>query len=204
MIENNLKNEMSRKLSKQAISQEVIIAPCKKLLSQVVLGVFQDNGLKNKLMVPLIKVIYITTGAGKVLKNDLELKRYIEAFSLIAGQKAVVTKAKKSVSAFMLREGDYNGVKVTLRKNKMYEFLDRLKTVYFARMPDFRGLDRKSFNGKSISIGIKRAHSVFPEVASVMNVYDFMFGLNINIVFNIADKDLQVQVLEKLGIPFKN
>lgn len=186
------------------ILENVIVTPCKELYKDVVGNIFKSDSLKNKMMVPRIEVVYITSGAGKVLKNDLDLKRYIEALTLISGQKAVVTKAKKSVAAFNLREGDANGIRVTLRKNRMYEFLDRLKSIYLARMPDFRGLDRSSFNGKSFSMGIHRAHTVFPEIASIMNVYDFQFGLNINIVFNIDSTNLQVKVLEQLGIPFKN
>lgn len=160
--------------------------------------------LSSVMMVPRIKCIYLSVGAGKFFKNSADMEKIQNAVSYIANQKAVLTKAKKSVAAFDVREGMKTGVKVSLRGKKMCEFLDRLKLIYLARLRDFRGLSSKSFNGKSFSLGVKDASLVFPEVIAKLNTYDFSFGMNITFVFNNDNNKLQKEVMEYLGLPFED
>lgn len=164
----------------------------------------EKHSFKNVMMVPQLKVIYLSVGAGKFFKNSADMQKIQDAVSYIATQKAVLTKAKKSVAAFDVREGMKTGVKVSLRGKKMFEFVDRLKLIYLARMRDFKGLSSKSFNGKSYSFGLKDSALVFPEVVSKLNTYDFSFGMNITFVFNIINNVLQKDFLESLGLPFED
>ncbi|WP_342262153.1 large ribosomal subunit protein uL5 [Alphaproteobacteria bacterium endosymbiont of Tiliacea citrago] len=162
------------------------------------------NSLKNIMMVPKIKAIYLSVGAGKFFKNSADMEKIQKSLSFIANQHAVLTTAKKSVAAFDVREGMKTGVKVTMRGKKMYEFIDRLKLIYLPRMRDFKGLSSKSFNGKSYSFGLKDSTLVFPEIIAKLNTYDFTFGMNITFVFNVANNNLQKNVLESFGLPFED
>lgn len=184
------------------IDQNFIIGSSKSLYQKAVINLKESENLSNDLMVPSIKVIHLSVGAGKFFKNSADMEKVQKALSLIAGQHAVMTVARKSVASFDVREGMKTGLKVTLRKDRMFEFLDRLKLIYLPRVRDFQGFDFSSFNGKSFSIGIKDAAAVFPEIISIMNTYDFTFGLNITMVFNIESNKLQAKVLQQLGFPF--
>lgn len=178
--------------------------PSQSLVNQINSEIKSKHSLKNIMMVPQFKVVYLSVGAGKFFKNSASMEKIQTALTYIAGQKAVMTKAKKSVASFDVREGMKTGVMVSLRGKKMFEFLDRLKLVYLPRMRDFKGLKPNSFNGKSYSFGLKDASLVFPELIAKLNTYDFSFGMNVTLVFNMSNKKLQREVIESIGLPFED
>ena len=155
---------------------------------------------KSLMQVPKIKKISINQGLGASV-NDKKLIQYgIDELSLITGQKAVATKAKTSISNFKLREGMPIGVKVTLRGNIMYEFLDRLISVALPRVRDFRGLNDKGFDGNgNYTLGVKE-QIIFPEIT--IDKINKVTGMNITIVIDSnSDKD-SFELLKAFGMPF--
>ena len=155
---------------------------------------------KSLMQVPKIKKISINQGLGASV-NDKKLIQYgIDELSLITGQKAVATKAKTSISNFKLREGMPIGVKVTLRGNIMYEFLDRLISVALPRVRDFRGLNDKGFDGNgNYTLGVKE-QIIFPEIS--IDKISKVTGMNITIVIDSnSDKD-SFELLKAFGMPF--
>ena len=158
-------------------------------------------GLKNLYMGPKINKIVINMGLGIDGNDNKVLKSCEEDLSKIAGQKPVVTKFKKSISNFKTRKGTQAGLKVTLRKNKMYEFIDRLVNIALPRIKDFRGLSDKGFDKfGNYSFGIKE-HIIFPEVN--FDKVEKIRGLDITIVIQSNDPDHSIQLLKKLNFPFK-
>lgn len=152
--------------------------------------------------VPKIIKVSLNQGIGKATQDKKIIEQSLKELSLIAGQKAVSTKARKSISNFSLREGMIIGSRVTLRSSRMYEFLDRLFTVALARVRDFRGVNDKSFDGRgNYSIGIQE-QIIFPEI-NVDNV-DNLRGLDITFV-TTAETDAEAyELLMLFGMPFKN
>ena len=157
-------------------------------------------GFNNLYMGPKIEKIVINMGLGLDGNDNKILKSCEEDLSKITGQKPVVTKFKKSVANFKTRKGSNAGLKVTLRKNKMYEFLDRLVNIALPRIKDFRGLSAKGFDkfGK-YTFGVKE-HIIFPEVS--FDRADKVRGLDIIIVISSKSKDHSFALLEKLKFPF--
>ncbi|MEI8194595.1 MAG: 50S ribosomal protein L5 [Phycisphaerae bacterium] len=156
--------------------------------------------IKNKLAVPRVHKIVISMGLGKAITEKPRLEAAVKELTQIAGQKALICKAKKSVSNFKLREGMEIGAKVTLRGNRMWEFLDRLIMLAIPRVKDFRGLNGKGFDGRgNYSMGLTE-QTVFPEV-NADNV-TFHQGMNITIVTNSGDNASAYALLKHLGMPF--
>lgn len=154
---------------------------------------------KNILRVPRIEKVVLNTSLSKAVEEPKFLEKVSKAISDISGQKPILTKAKKSISAFKLREGMKIGVKVTLRGKRMYEFLDRLISVTLPRVRDFRGLDNKSFDGKgNYTFGISEI-TFFPETASLED----NFSLEITVVTSAKQDEEAKDILEKIGFPFK-
>ena len=157
-------------------------------------------GLKNSLMVPKVNKVVINMGLGVDGNDNKILKSCEEDLSKITGQKPVITKFKKSVANFKTRKGSNAGLKVTLRKDKMYEFLDRLVNIALPRIKDFRGLSTKGFDKfGNYTFGIKE-HIIFPEVS--FDRADKVRGLDIIIVISSRNKDHSFALLEKLNFPF--
>ena len=157
-------------------------------------------GLKNIYMGPKIEKIVINMGLGLDGSDSKILKSCEEDIAKISGQKPVITKFKKSVANFKTRKGSNAGLKVTLRKNKMYEFLDRLVNIALPRIKDFRGLSVKGFDKfGNYTLGIKE-HIIFPEVS--FDRADKVRGLDIIIVISSKSKDHSFALLEKLNFPF--
>ncbi len=157
-------------------------------------------GLKNLYMGPKIEKIILNMGLGLDGNDTKILKSCEEDLAKITGQKPVVTKFKKSVANFKTRKGAKAGLKVTLRKDKMYEFLDRLVNIALPRIKDFRGLSPKSFDKfGNYTFGIKE-HIIFPEVS--FDRADKVRGLDIIIVISSKNKDHSFALLEKLNFPF--
>ena len=158
--------------------------------------------LKNKHDVPKIEKIIINMGLGEDASDGKKLKSCLEDMSLIAGQKPIITKFKKSISNFKTRKGSNAGVKVTLRSHKMYEFVDRLINIALPRIKDFRGLSVKGIDSSfNYSFGIKE-HIVFPEVN--FDKVDKIRGLDITIVTTSKSKEGTLELLKEFNFPINN
>jgi large subunit ribosomal protein L5 len=157
---------------------------------------------KSIMAVPRLKKVILNMGLGEAIYNIKVLDKGVEELALIAGQKPVIRKAKKSIAGFKLREGMPIGCMVTLRRDKMYDFLDKLFNVALPRVRDFRGLSEKIFDGRAnCSIGIKE-QIIFPEIA--YDKIEKIKGLNITIV-TTARTDVEGHLfLKLLGMPFRN
>ena len=158
--------------------------------------------LKNKHEVPRIEKIILNMGLGEEASDGKKLKACTDDMSLIAGQKPVVTKFKKSISNFKTRKGSNAGVKVTLRSHKMYEFIDRLVNIALPRIKDFRGLSSKGIDDSyNYSFGIKE-HIVFPEVN--FDKVDKIRGLDITIVTKSKSKQGTLEMLKEFNFPLND
>lgn len=159
-----------------------------------------DLDIKNPMLLPKLEKIVISVGAGDYAKDAKIIQNMADTISLIAGQRAVVTLAKKSVAGFKMREGMPMGVKVTLRGNQMYNFLEKLIVISLPRVKDFRGVPRNGFDGRgNYSFGLNE-QLMFPEV-----VYDDIMvshGMNITMVTSTNNDKEAFKLLEMLGMPF--
>jgi len=163
-------------------------------------GLKETLGLKNIFMAPKIQKIVLNMGLGLDGADAKILKAAEEDMSKITGQKPVVTKFKKSVANFKTRKGTNAGLKVTLRKNKMYEFIDRLVNIALPRIKDFRGLSPKGFDKfGNYTFGVKE-HIIFPEVS--FDRAEKVRGLDIIVVIKSMNKDHSFALLEKMNFPF--
>ena len=160
----------------------------------------QELDIKNPMLTPRLEKIVISVGAGEYAKDMKIMQNIADTISAIAGQKAVITKAKKSVAGFKMREGMPMGVKVTLRGNMMYNFLEKLIVISLPRVKDFRGVSRNGFDGRgNYSFGLNE-QLMFPEV-----VYDDIMvthGMNITFVTSTNSDKEAFKLLELLGMPF--
>jgi large subunit ribosomal protein L5 len=160
----------------------------------------EQFGIKNPMAVPKIEKIVLNMGMGEAISNAKILDSAVDELGQITGQKAIITKAKKSIASFKLREGQAIGAMVTLRGEKMYEFLDRLISAALPRVRDFRGVPSKSFDGRgNYTLGV-RDHLIFPEID--ITKVDKAKGMNITIVTNAKDDDQARFLLRELGLPF--
>ena len=157
--------------------------------------------LKNKYMAPQLKKVVLNMGLGVEGNDNKIIKSCEEDLSKITGQKPTITIFKKSISNFKTRKGTKAGLKVTLRKDKMYEFIDRLVNIALPRVKDFRGLSKKGFDKHgNYTLGIKE-HIIFPEVN--FDKVDKIRGLDITIVISSLNKNHSYELLNKLNFPFK-
>ena len=169
---------------------------------EVVPQLMKTFGYKNRMQVPQLEKITLNMGLGEAVQNVKILDSAVEELSLIAGQKAVITRAKRSIAAFKLREGMPIGVMVTLRRNRMMEFFDKLVNVALPRVRDFRGVSGKAFDGRgNYSLGI-REQIIFPEIN--LDKIDKVKGLNISIVTSAQTDEEGKELLRLLGMPFRN
>ncbi len=155
--------------------------------------------IKNDMAVPKLKKITVNMGVGKASQEKGKIEAALNDMKLICGQQPVVTKARKSVAGFKLREGSDIGVKVTLRKTRMYEFLDRLVNIALPRVRDFRGLAKNSFDGRgNYSLGLKE-QIVFPEID--YDNLDELRGMDITIVTTAGDDKQGLELLKSFNLP---
>ncbi|MBF0210099.1 MAG: 50S ribosomal protein L5 [Desulfamplus sp.] len=162
----------------------------------------QTFGYQNPMQIPMLEKIVLNIGLGEAIKNVKLLDSAAADLALIAGQKPVITKAKKSIASFKLREGMPIGCMVTLRKDKMYDFLDKLINIALPRVRDFRGVSGKAFDGRgNYSLGIKE-HIIFPEID--YDKTDSIKGLNVSIVTTAKTDEEGKTLLKLFGMPFKN
>jgi large subunit ribosomal protein L5 len=159
-----------------------------------------DLEIKNQMQVPGLEKIIISVGTGFAMKDNKLMQNIQDTISIIAGQKATIVEARKSVAGFKVREGMPVGVKVTLRGKKMWEFLDRLVSIALPRVKDFRGINRNGFDGRgNYNFGLTE-QLIFPEVNydSVMQIH----GMNITMVTTTDSDKEALALLEKMGVPF--
>ncbi len=157
--------------------------------------------LKNTMEVPKLEKIVISVCTGEAVQNPKILNEVVEQITAISGQKAVITKAKKAISNFKLRQGLSIGVRVTLRKDKMWAFIDRLNSLTLPRVRDFRGLPNKGFDGRgNYNMGLKE-QIVFPEIN--FDKVEKSRGMNITICTSAKNDNHGRALLEALGVPFR-
>ncbi len=162
---------------------------------------FDEFGYKSVMQIPRLDKVIVSVGCGEALQNKKLLEAALQELSLITGQKAIKTKARKSIANFKLREGYEIGAKVTLRKSQMWEFLDRFINIALPRVKDFRGVNPNAFDGHgNYSIGIKE-QIIFPEID--YDKIERVSGLNIAIVTTSKTDQEARSLLKKLGMPFR-
>ena len=176
-------------------------ARLKELYSTEVRKKLQDEfKIENPMAVPKIEKVVVNMGVGEAIQNAKLLDTAAEELATITGQKSVITRAKKSIASFKLREGQAIGTMVTLRGEKMYEFLDRLINIALPRVRDFRGVATRSFDGRgNYTLGV-RDHLIFPEIDP--GKVDKSKGMNITIVTTAKTDDQARFLLRELGMPF--
>ena len=167
---------------------------------EVITTLAKELGIDNRMAIPRVEKIILNMGLGEAVANPKILDGAVEELSAIAGQKAVVTKAKKSIATYKLRTGMPIGARVTLRGDRMYEFLDRLINIALPRVRDFRGVSTKAFDGRgNYTLGV-RDHFIFPEIDYAKT--DKSKGLNVTIVTSAGRDDRARALLQQLGMPF--
>ena len=161
----------------------------------------KELGISNVMEIPKIEKVVLNMGLGDAVQNPKVVEKAAQELTLIAGQKAVVTRAKKSIATFKLRAGMPIGARVTLRKDRMYDFLSKLINIALPRVRDFRGVSPKGFDGRgNFSMGITE-HIIFPEID--YDKIDQIRGLNITIVTNAKTDDHAHALLDGIGMPFR-
>jgi large subunit ribosomal protein L5 len=164
-------------------------------------AIAKEFAIKNPMAIPRLDKVVINMGMGEAIANAKILDTAADELRAITGQKPVVTKAKKSIASFKLRQGMPIGTMVTLRGDRMYEFLDRLVSVALPRVRDFRGVSPKAFDGRgNYTIGV-REQLIFPEID--FNKVDKLRGMNISIVTTAQTDELARALLKALGMPFR-
>ncbi len=172
-----------------------------KYLSEIRPAIAKELGIDNAMAIPRLEKIIINMGLGEATQNVKIMDPLVADLGAIAGQKPVITKAKKSIAAFKVREGMPIGAMVTLRGDKMYEFLDRLITIALPRVRDFRGVSSKSFDGRgNYTLGL-RDQLIFAEIDYAK--VDKIKGMNVTIVTTAADDNGARALLKGFGMPFR-
>ena len=172
-----------------------------KYRSEIAPALAKQFDIKNPMAVPRIEKIVLNMGVGEAIANSKALDAAADELRNISGQKPVITKAKKSIASFKLRQGMSIGTMVTLRGERMYEFLDRFITVALPRVRDFRGISAKAFDGRgNYTLGI-REQMIFPEID--FNKIDKVRGMNISIVTTAGSDDQAFALLKAFGMPFR-
>ena len=172
-----------------------------KYLNDIKPALQKELGLNNPMAVPRLEKIVLNMGLGEATQNSKLLDPLVADLAAIAGQKPVITRAKKSIAAFKVREGMPIGAMVTLRGNVMYEFLDRLIQIGLPRVRDFRGVSTKSFDGRgNYTLGM-RDQLIFPEID--YSKVEKLKGMNITIVTTAPDDNQARELLKAFGIPFR-
>lgn len=175
----------------------------KRLYREQIRAKLQEQfNYSNPMKVPKLEKVVINMGVGEATSDSKKIKSALAELERIAGQKPVATKARKSIAGFKLREGMLIGAKVTLRRDRMYEFLDRLTTIALPRVKDFRGLNGKSFDGRgNYAMGMKE-HIVFPEIN--YDEVDEVRGMDIIVCTTAETNEEAKALLAECGFPFRN
>jgi len=173
-----------------------------KYKDEIVPQLMKDFGFKNIMQVPKLERIVVNMGLGEAVQNAKLIESAAEELKAITGRKPVITRAKKSIASFKLREGMPIGVMVTLRGEQMYDFLDRLVSIALPRTRDFKGISPKAFDGRgNYTLGI-REQIVFPEIN--YDKIDRIKGMNVTLVTTAETDEQGCALLKSLGMPFRN
>jgi len=169
--------------------------------NEIVPKLMEQFGIKNRLAVPRLQKITVNMGIGKAVENPKRVEDAAKSLGLIAGQKPLVTKSKKAISGFKLRQGIAIGAKVTLRGKRMYEFLDRLVNVAIPRIRDFRGVSKTSFDKDgNYSLGIAE-QTIFPEISP--DQVEFPQGMDVTLTISNGSPERSLALLQLFGLPFR-
>ncbi|RAL25034.1 50S ribosomal protein L5 [Lujinxingia litoralis] len=172
-----------------------------KYRNEIVPALMEEHALSNPMKVPRIKKVSVNMGLGEAVQNSKIIEGAAAELATITGQKPVIARARRSIATFKLREGMPIGVKVTLRGDRMWEFLERLIYVALPRVRDFKGISPKSFDGHgNYSLGV-REQIIFPEID--YDKVDKLRGMNVTIVTSAENDELGLALLRKLGMPFR-
>jgi large subunit ribosomal protein L5 len=168
---------------------------------EVAPAIAKEFGIKNPMAIPRVQKVVLNMGMGEAIANAKILDTAADELRAVTGQKPVITKAKKSIASFKLRQGMPIGVMVTLRGDRMYEFLDRLVSIALPRVRDFRGVSPKAFDGRgNYTIGV-REQLIFPEID--FNKVEKLRGMNISIITTARNDEQARALLKGLGMPFR-
>lgn len=171
-----------------------------KYFDEMVPSLMQEYGLQSVMQVPRLIKVVVNIGVGEAIQNAKSMDAAVGDLTAITGQKPIITRARKSIAGFKLRQGMAIGAKVTLRGNQMYEFMDRMINLALPRIRDFRGISRRSFDGRgNYSIGL-REQIVFPEID--YDKVDKIRGLEVAIVTTAQDDSMGYALLKQFGMPF--
>lgn len=198
------KAEVAAKVAKPAAPRPKDYKPRMKSLyeSKIRAAMKEKFGYANPMMIPKLEKIVLNMGVGEAVADKKKVESASGDLALIAGQKPVATKARKSIAVYKLREGMTIGAKVTLRGDRMYEFLDRLVTIALPRVKDFRGLNAKSFDGRgNYATGLKE-HIVFPEID--YDKVDSVLGLDVIVCTSARTDDEARELLKGFNFPFRS
>lgn len=169
--------------------------------AEIVQSLMKDLGLKNPMEVPKIQKIVVNMGLGEALANNKLLESAVDQMNAITGQKPVITRSRKAIANFKLRENQAIGAMVTLRGDRMYEFLDRLISVALPRVRDFKGISPKAFDGRgNYTLGV-REQIIFPEIN--YDQIEKVKGLNVSIVTTAKNDEHGLALLKAFGVPFR-
>lgn len=169
---------------------------------KVVPALIKDFGYKNRMQVPKMEKIVVNMGVGEAIQNVKIIDKAAEELALLTGQKAVITKARRSIATFKLRKGMSIGCRVTLRKDRMYEFFDRLVSIAIPRIRDFRGISADSFDGRgNFAMGLQE-QIIFPEID--YDKIEKVRGMNIVIVTTARTDEEAKGLLKYMGVPFRS
>lgn len=202
-------DENAEKTEKKAKGKEKSSGPShnikiqlqEKYKAELVPALMKELGLKNKMQVPNLKKIVVNVCTSEAVKNPKVLNNAVDELTAFTGQKAVITKSKKSISNFKLRENMPIGAMVTLRKDRMWAFLERLIHISLPRVRDFRGVNARGFDGRgNFNMGLKE-QIIFPEID--YDKVDMVRGMNITICTSAANDNQGKALLEALGMPFR-
>ncbi len=172
-----------------------------KYKTEIVPTMVESFSYSNILAVPRLDKITVSMGVGEVISEAKRLDAAAKDLALITGQKPIITKAKKSVAGFRLREGMSIGCKVTLRGSRMYEFFDRLISIVIPRIRDFRGFPQKSFDGRgNYSLGLSE-QIVFPEIS--IDKVDYVQGMNVTVTIAKSTDEESLELMQLFGFPFR-
>jgi len=170
--------------------------------NEVVPKLVEKFSYRNRMQVPKIEKVVLNMGLGEAIHNIKLIDSAVEELRLIAGQQPVVTRARRSIAAFKLREGMPVGCRVTLRRDRMYDFFYKLVNIALARVRDFRGISGKAFDGRgNYSLGI-REHIIFPEID--YDKIDKIKGMNVTVVTTARTDEEAKELLKLMGMPFRN
>ncbi|MDY7032441.1 MAG: 50S ribosomal protein L5 [Thermodesulfobacteriota bacterium] len=171
-------------------------------INEIVPALMKEFNYSNSMEVPKLEKIVVNMGLGEAIQNIKLLDSASNELSLVTGQRPIVTRARKSIASFKLRKGMPIGCMVTLRREKMFEFLDRLVNIALPRVRDFKGLSGKSFDGRgNYALGIKE-HIIFPEID--YDKIDRVKGMNVVIVTTAKNDEMAKSLLRLLGVPFRD